>query len=97
MEQKKVTSFSVTCTTENLEYPPENLNWFKDNCEENIATGVVRRENFFLGLHFNSIKEQDMGTCKCKIENDLGSREKTFQLVVVGKYLIHVVLWYHLI
>ena len=97
MEQKKGTSFSVTCTTENLGNPQGKLDWFKDNCEENITTDVIRREKFFLGLHFSSIKEHDMGTYKCKIKNDLGSREKSFQLVVVGKFLIYIVVWHHLI
>ena len=95
MEQKKGTPFSVTCTTENLRYPQGKLDWFKDNCGGNITTGVVRREKFFLELHFFSIKEQDMGTYKCKIKNNVGSQEKSFQLVIVGRYLVHVVLLYH--
>ena len=84
IEQKQGTPFSAKCFTDNLGFPEGRLDWFKDNCTHNIRTEVVRREKFFVGIYFTNLTEQDRGTYKCQITNDIGREEKSFQLVVSG-------------
>ena len=84
VEKKKGSKFSITCTTEHMQYYSRRFNWFKDSRILTDKTLVIRHSTF-VRLNFVSLKLGDSGMYKCNITDDPKVPERHFHLIVFGK------------
>ena len=78
-------SFEVSCFTNQFGNPRGAFKWFKNDIYIPPSTELlITNINFFI-LHFSKLKKEDTGSYKCRIENDEGYEERSFQLSIVGK------------
>ena len=61
------------------------FNWFKNNNVLPNGTNVIIRSTF-LKLDFTSLRVEDTGICKGNITDGKNIEEKSFQLIVFGKW-----------
>lgn len=85
VQKKRGDPLTVFCIGNDLGNPSETLQWFK-------SSSVMAINNTFsvsptiLSLDFkNGLMKENNGTYTCRIANEVGSQEKSFQLVVLGK------------
>ena len=67
--------FVIICEVDSiagLGNPKGTLQWFKDN------SAAAK-------LDFTNLKREDSGRYSCRIANEVGSQEKSFQLIVLGE------------
>ena len=69
-------------------YPPGTLKWFKNDSYISSSTGLVKPNSNSILLQFSSLKEEDAGSYKCRIENSVGIQQKGFELLVLRECFI---------
>ena len=85
VQKRRESEFSIICTTECMRSYSSKFNWFKNNNVLPNGTNVVIRSTF-LKLDFTSLRVQDTGICKGNIADGKSIEEKSFQLIVFGKW-----------
>ena len=78
--------FAIICQVDSaagLGNPKGTLQWFKDNNAAAIKSSTATFP--FAKLDFTNLKREDSGTYSCRIANEVGSQEKSFELVVLGE------------
>ena len=85
VQKRRESEFSIICTTECMRSYSSKFNWFKNNNVLPNGTNVVIRSTF-LKLDFTSLRVQDTGICKSNIADGKSIEEKSFQLIVFGKW-----------
>lgn len=85
LELTSNSSFEVSCFTNQFGNPRGVFKWFKNDIYIPPSTELlITNINFFI-LHFSKLKKEDTGSYKCRIKNDEGYEERSFQLSIVGK------------
>lgn len=78
--------FAIICEQDSiagLGNPKGTLQWFKDNSAAAIKNGTATSP---IGkLDSTNLKREDSGRYSCRIANEVGSQEKSFQLIVLGE------------
>ena len=85
-EFKRDTIVSVSCkvtSDEGLGNPKGMLQWF--NGSSDVAIENVSVTARLATLDFKGLKKEDSGSYICRIENEVGRQNKSFQLVVLGE------------
>ena len=84
VQKKRGDLLTVFCVGNNLGNPKETLQWFKGSSVMAI-NNTSSVSPTILSLNFNGLTKENNGTYTCRIANEVGSQEKSFQLVVLGK------------
>ena len=83
---KRDTNLSISCQVardEDFGNPKGILHWFNGSSDaaiKNVIGNAILTNLSFLGL-----KKEDNGSYICRIENKVGRREESIQLVVLGE------------
>ena len=85
VQKRRESEFSIICTTECMRSYSSKFNWFKNNNVLPNGTNVIIRSTF-LKLNFTSLRVEDTGICKGNITDGKNIEEKSFQLIVLGKW-----------
>lgn len=85
VEKKRGSEFSIICTTESMRSYSSKFNWFKNNNVLPNGTNVAIRSTF-LKLGFTNLRVEDTGIYKGNITDGKNIEEKSFQLIVFGKW-----------
>ena len=85
-EFKKDITLSISCkvvSDEDLGFPKGMVQWFNGSSDvaiENVTFGAR-----LASLSFSGLKKEHNGSYICRIENKVGRREESIQLVVLGE------------